>query len=80
MSSLNGRTHLGILGRTTMAERFKALIDGVFRGFNAPADMLIVNSYAYPHRSELEAMRGDWNRVGSGILDAMKRVDVKAAS
>ena len=60
-----------------MAERFKALINGVFRGFDAPADAFIVNSYAYPHRSEQDAMRKDWYRVGHVIKDAIKRADVK---
>jgi hypothetical protein len=63
-----------------MSERFKALINGVFRGFESCADTFTVNFYAYPHRSELDAMREDWFRVGRGITDAMKRADVEAAS
>jgi hypothetical protein len=61
-----------------MAATFKALINGVFRGFDCPADAFIVNYYAYPHPSERDAMREDWYRVGQSIKDAMKRADVKA--
>lgn len=58
----------------------KALINGVFRGIESPADTFHVNRYAYPHVSEQEAMRGDWKRVGDELRDAMKRADVKAAA
>lgn len=63
-----------------MAETIKALINGVFRGLESPADTFSSNTYAYPHASELDAMRQDWNRVGDGIKDAMNRGDVEAAS
>ena len=63
-----------------MSEKLKALINGVFRGLEAPADAFIANVYVYPHLSELDAMRGDWRRVGRGISDAMSRADVKAPS
>lgn len=61
-----------------MSEKLKALINGVFRGLDAPRDVFVVNSYEYRHSSELEAMRSDWRRVGHDIKDAMKRADVKA--
>jgi hypothetical protein len=62
-----------------MSDRLKALINGVFRGMESPADAFIVNTYTYSHASEMDAMRADWQRVGHGIKDAMKRADVKAA-
>jgi len=58
----------------------KALIDGVLRGLEAPADVFTVNRYPYPHVSEHEAIRGDWQRVGDEIRDAMTRADVKASA
>ena len=58
----------------------KALIDGVFRGLESPADTFTVNHYAYPHASEQDAMRRDWHRVGKDLKDAMKRADVEAAA
>ena len=63
-----------------MSAKFKALIDGVFRGFETPIDIFVVNHYEYPHPSERDALRGDWYRVGRTLKDAMKRADVKAAS
>ncbi len=58
----------------------KALIDGVCRGMESPADTFHVNRYAYPHVSEQEAMRSDWKRVGDELRGAMARTDVKAAA
>ena len=55
----------------------KAFIQGVVRGVGAPADTFIVNVYAYPHESELEAMRGDWKRVGASLSSSMKRIDAE---
>ena len=58
----------------------KALINGVFRGLESPADTFSDHRYAYPHQSEQEAMRSDWVRVGDEIKDAVTRTDVKAAA
>lgn len=57
-----------------------AFIHGVFRGIGSPADTFTVNVYAYPHESELEAMRTDWIRVGNMLKDSMKRADVQRAT
>lgn len=65
---------------TKHIRKTKALIYGVFRGLESPADTFQVNRYAYPHKSEQEAMRGDWRRVGDGLKDAMARADVKTAA
>jgi len=65
---------------TKHIRKTKALIDGVFRGLEAPADTFTVNQYPYPHLSEHEAVRGDWKRVGDEIRDAMTRANVKAAA
>ena len=65
---------------TNQVRKAKALINGVFRGLEAPADTFQVNRYAYPHASEQEAMLGDWQRVGNEVRDAMARADVKAAA
>jgi len=65
---------------TKQVLKAKALITGVFRGVESPADTFQVNRYAYPHVSEQEAMRGDWKRVGKELRDAMARADVKAAA
>jgi hypothetical protein len=65
---------------TKQIRKTKALIDGVFRGLEAPADTFIAHDYAYPHRSEGDAMRSDWRRVGEEIHDAMIRTDVEAAA
>lgn len=58
----------------------KALIDGVIRGMEAPADTFRANRYVYPHASEQEAMRSDWKRVGDELRGAIKHADVKAAA
>ena len=58
----------------------KALINGVFRGLEAPADTFQTNRYAYPHQSEKEAMRSDWKRVGKELRKAMANTDGKAAA
>lgn len=65
---------------TRQVKKAKALIKGVFRGIEAPADTFQVNRYAYPHSSEQEAMRSDWRRVGDELRDAIKRADGKAAA
>ena len=51
----------------------KSLINGVFRGLEAPADTFQVNHYTYPHASERDALRGDWKRVGDQIQRSMNR-------
>ena len=65
---------------TKHVRKVKALINGVFRGMEAPADTFSVNHYSYPHRSEQDAMRGDWKRVGDQLRDSMDRADVKTAA
>lgn len=65
---------------TKPVRKAKALIKGVLRGLEAPADTFNVNHYAYPHESEQSAMRGDWVRVGDQLRDAMTRTDVKTAA
>ena len=65
---------------TRQVKKAKALIEGVFRGLEAPANTFIVNNYAYPHASEIEAMRGDWKRVGNELRESMARADGKAAA
>ncbi|MBI3938877.1 MAG: hypothetical protein HY323_18040 [Betaproteobacteria bacterium] len=65
---------------TKHIRKSKALIDGVFRGLEAPADTFTVNRYPYPHVSEQEAIRSDWKRVGDEIRAAMTRANVKAAA
>lgn len=65
---------------TKQVRKAKALIDGVFRGLESPADTFQANHYAYPHKSEQDAMRDDWRRVGDQLRDAMSRADVKAAA
>ena len=65
---------------TKQIRKTKALIDGVFRGLEAPADTFNSNRYAYPHQSEQEAIRSDWKRVGDELRDAMSSTDVKAAA
>jgi len=73
-----------ILGLTDMGKAVrkvtKAFVHGLMRGVSSPADTFIVNTYAYPHESEQEAMRGDWIRVGNMLKDAMKRIDVQRAT
>ncbi len=65
---------------TKQIRKAKALIEGVFRGLEAPADTFKVNRYAYPHESEQSAMRGDWVRVGDQLRDAMTRTDAETAA
>ena len=65
---------------TNQARKAKALINGVFRGIGSVADTFQVNRYSYPHASELEAIHGDWHRVGDDMRLVMKRSNVKAAA
>jgi hypothetical protein len=65
---------------TRQVKKAKALINGVFRGIESPADTFQVNRYSYPHSSEQEAMRGDWVRVGDELRRVIKRTDGKAAA
>lgn len=64
-----------------VVNRAKAFLFGVIRGLESPADTYRVNRYAYPHRSEQEALRGDWLRVGGDMRKTIKREkDGKAAA
>lgn len=65
---------------TKQVRKAKALITGVFRGIESPADTFTVNHYAYPHESMQEAMRSDWKRVGDEMRGAIARGNVKTAS
>lgn len=72
------RAHTFLVRKTV--GKVKALVRGTVRGLEAPADAFRVNQYAYPHRSERDAMRTDWKRVGDEIHGAMKRTNGKAAT
>jgi hypothetical protein len=65
---------------TRQVDKAKALIKGVFRWIESPADTFQVNRYAYPHSSEQEAMRSDWRRIGDELRHAMKSADGKTAA
>lgn len=55
--------------------RARVFISGMFRGLESPADLYVVNSYSYPHKSELQAMRGDWVRVGDQMQSAVTKLN-----
>ncbi|OGT78421.1 MAG: hypothetical protein A3I78_03280 [Gammaproteobacteria bacterium RIFCSPLOWO2_02_FULL_56_15] len=56
---------------TKHIRKTKALIEGILRGLEAPADTFTVNQYPYPHESEHDALRGDWKQVGDEIRSVM---------
>jgi hypothetical protein len=65
---------------TKQLRKAKALIDSIFRGIEVPADTFSFTTYAYPHKSERDAMRGDWRRVGDDLRDAIKRTEGETAA
>ena len=65
---------------TKQSRKAKALIKGVLRGIESVADTFQVNRYSYPHASELEAIHGDWQRVGDDMRLVIKRTNAKAAA
>lgn len=44
----------------------------------APTTIHQINTYSYPHESELDAMRNDWVKVGADINKAIDQGNVEA--
>ncbi len=63
-----------------LTQKYKELIAAVLKGMAAPGDVYHVNQYRYPHGSELDALRGDWERVGNDFKSVIERENGKAAS
>ena len=66
------------MGRAVRKAR--VFIRGVLRGLESPGDTFVVNTYSYPHKSEQEAMRSDWVRVGGEIQTALTKANGEASS
>lgn len=55
-------------------------LSSIVKGMSAPAQVYTVNTYRYPHKSERDALRSDWERVGGDFLTVIKREHGKVAS
>lgn len=62
------------------APDYKELLANILKGMATPADVYRVNRYRYPHNAELNALRGDWERVGNDFKTVIDREHGKAAS
>lgn len=51
-----------------------------FFGMAAPTTIYQINTYSYPHDSELDAMRNDWVKVGADLNKAIDLGNVEARS
>ena len=50
------------------------------KGMAAPSDVYDVKQYRYPHNSERDALRSDWERVGGAFKAIIERENGKAAA
>ena len=61
--------------------KLKSFFKGLDRGVQAPAQAFRVpNSYPYPYASEETAIRGDWERVGDELRQAITKTNGKAVA
>lgn len=58
----------------------KIFINAVLNGMASTVEPASKNKYAYPHSSDMSAMRSDWLRVGGDIKTVIKRENVKTAA
>lgn len=59
---------------------FKTSLSSIVKGMAAPAQVYKVNVYSYPHKSDLDAMRKDWELVGNAFRAVIRREYGKAAA
>ena len=60
-----------------LVTRPSAFWSAFFLGMASPLVVGEVNRYQYPHESEIDAMRGDWVRVGKDLSKAIEEGNVK---
>ena len=60
-----------------LVTRHSAFWSAFFLGMASPLVVGQVNRYPYPYESELDAMRGDWIRVGGDLTRAIEAGNVK---
>jgi hypothetical protein len=68
----------GLVGSmmSRMVTNARCFFRGVIVGGGAPVGAFSANRYSYPHASELEAMRGDWCKVGGDMKVALEKAAV----
>ncbi len=57
--------------------RLSTFWSAFFRGMAAPVTMYERRDYRYPHKSEADAIAGDWERVGGYMQRAIDRASSK---
>ena len=45
-----------------------------------PAKVYGVNGYRYPHKSEQDAMRGDWEKIGGDFRVSIEKAERETAA
>lgn len=61
-------------------KKIQASLAQIIKGMSSPAQIYQINHYRYPHNSERDAMRGDWERVGGDFMVVIERENGKAAA
>jgi len=59
---------------------FKTSLSSIVQGMAASALVYKVNAYRYPHKSDIDAMRKDWERVGDAFKVVIRREHGKVAA
>lgn len=63
---------------TKIAKKIRASLAQITKGMSSPAEVYQIKQYRYPHNSERDAMRGDWERVGGDFKVVIGRENGKA--
>jgi hypothetical protein len=45
-----------------------------------PSEVYRVNRYAYPHSSDADAMRSDWEQIGADFQKSMTQLECETAA
>jgi len=65
---------------TKIAKKIRTSLAQITKGMSSPAQVYQINHYRYPHNSERDAMRGDWERVGGDFKVVIERENGKATA
>lgn len=65
---------------TKLAKKSSSLLAKMVKGMAAPSDVYDVKQYRYPHNSERDALRSDWERVGGDFKVIIERENGKTAA
>jgi hypothetical protein len=65
---------------TKIAKKIRTSLDQITKGMSSPAEVYQIKQYRYPHNSERDAMRSDWERVGGDFKVAIDRENGKTTT